>query len=81
MLGVKGDVFDGKWDYDVFAQTGKVLYQETYRNDFSKTRTQLALDVVANPNGGAPVCRITLTDPTNPDPAGACHTTSSRWVA
>jgi len=65
VLGVKGDVFDGKWDYDVFAQSGKVLYQETYRNDFSKARTQRALDVVTDPATGQPACASKLdgTDP------------------
>jgi outer membrane receptor protein involved in Fe transport len=60
VLGVKGDVFDGKWDYDVFAQSGKVLYQETYRNDFSKIRIGRALDVVNDPATGQPVCASVL---------------------
>lgn len=58
VLGVKGDI--GNWDYDVFAQTGKVLYQETYHNDFSKVRTARALNVVADPNTGQPVCASVL---------------------
>ena len=64
VLGVKGDV--GKyWDYDVFVQTGKVIYQETYKNDFSKIRTARALDVVSDPVTGQPVCQSKLdgTDP------------------
>ncbi|HEX4523620.1 MAG TPA: TonB-dependent receptor, partial [Casimicrobiaceae bacterium] len=60
VLGLKGDVFDGKWDYDVFAQTAKVLYQETYRNDFSKARTQRAFDVVTDPATGQPACASKL---------------------
>jgi len=65
VIGVKGDLFDHKWDYDVFYQTGKVIYQEIYRNDFSKSRTQLALDVVTDPATGLPACRAKLngTDP------------------
>jgi len=59
VLGVKGDI--GNWDYDVFAQTGKVLYQETYRNDFSKVRTARALDVVTDPATGQPVCASKLS--------------------
>ena len=65
VVGVKGDLFDHKWDYDVFYQSGKVIYQEIYRNDFSKSRTALALDVVTDPATGLPVCRAKLngTDP------------------
>jgi len=64
VVGVKGDVMKN-WDYDVYAQQSKVIYQQVYRNDFSITRIVRALDVVANPAGGAPVCRSVLdgTDP------------------
>ena len=62
VIGVKGDI--GNWSYDAFAQMGKVLYTETYFNDFSIARSARALDVVTGPNG-QPVCRSTLdgTDP------------------
>lgn len=59
VIGLKGDIL-GKWDYDVFAQTGKVIYQQTYRNDFSASRGQRSLDVVTDPATGAPVCRSVL---------------------
>jgi iron complex outermembrane receptor protein len=59
VLGVKGDI--ANWDYDIFAQTGKVLYQDTYRNDFSKVRTARALDVVTDPATGQPVCASKLS--------------------
>jgi len=58
------------WNYDAYAQTGKVLYQEVYRNDFSKTRILRAMDVVPNGFGGlstsrvganVPVCRSETT--------------------
>lgn len=64
VVGVKGDIL-GKWDYDVFAQTGKVIYQQTYRNDFSATRGARALDIVRDPATGQPVCRSVIdgTDP------------------
>lgn len=55
VVGVKGDILNN-WDYDVFMQTGKVIYQQTYLNDFSTTRALRALDVVADANGNA-VCR------------------------
>ena len=65
--GVKGDVFKN-WDYDIYAQTAKVLYQEIYRNDFSISRGALALDVVTDPSTGLPVCRSTLTGSTASTP-------------
>lgn len=58
VLGLKGDV--GPWSYDAFAQIGRVIYQETYKNDFSIARTARALDVVTDPATGAPVCRTKL---------------------
>ncbi|MCV2369325.1 TonB-dependent receptor plug domain-containing protein [Roseateles oligotrophus] len=54
VTGVKGDI--GAWSYDAFAQIGKVIYQETYKNDFSTVRIQRAMDVVADKDG-KPVCR------------------------
>jgi outer membrane receptor protein involved in Fe transport len=64
VLGVKGDIFKN-WDYDVYGQEAKVIYQQIYRNDFSIARITRALDVVADPTTGAPVCRSALdgTDP------------------
>ncbi|MEO8304258.1 MAG: TonB-dependent receptor [Betaproteobacteria bacterium] len=56
VLGAKGDVLDNKWDYDFFWQSGKVIYQQTYTNDFSASRANKALDVVTGANG-QPVCR------------------------
>ncbi len=55
VVGIKGSFFDGNWNYDVSGQYGTVLFAETYQNDFSNRRTQLALDVVSTPNG--PACR------------------------
>ncbi len=54
VIGVKGEI--GNWNYDVFAQMGKVMYAETYFNDFSNARIARALDVVTDANGKA-VCR------------------------
>ncbi|MDP1691441.1 MAG: TonB-dependent receptor [Burkholderiaceae bacterium] len=54
VTGVKGDI--GAFSYDAFAQMGKVVYQETYKNDFSIVRSARALDVIADANGN-PVCR------------------------
>jgi iron complex outermembrane recepter protein len=67
VLGIKGDVAK-HWNYDAFLQTGKVLYQNVYRNDFSKIRAVRATDaitgpallpdgVTANPKAGLIQCR------------------------
>jgi len=55
VIGVKGEI--GMWNYDVFAQMGKVLYAENYFNDFSNVRIGRALDAVVDPVTGAIVCR------------------------
>lgn len=57
--GVKGEVAKF-WNYDVYAQTAKVVYQQSYRNEFSKERTTRALDVVTDPATGQPVCASVL---------------------
>ena len=59
VVGVKGELARF-WDYDVFMQTSKVLYQEIYRNDFSIARGTLALDAIPDASGN-PICRV---DPT-----------------
>ena len=63
VFGAKGDIGSGV-SYDTFVQTARVLYQNVYRNDFSITRINRSLDVVAGP-GGAPTCRSVIdgTDP------------------
>lgn len=63
VIGLKGDV--GNWDYNLFAQVGKVLFSESYTNDFSISRGARALDVVADANG-RPVCR-SFADGTDPN--------------
>lgn len=62
-VGIKGDV--GAWSYDAFGQVARVVYQETYKNDFSNARITRALDAVTDPASGKTVCRSTLdgTDP------------------
>ncbi len=55
VVGVKGDILDGKWDYDFWWQSGKVVYQDAFLHDFSMARTARALNVVKGPNG-QPVC-------------------------
>ncbi len=56
IIGVKGDAWKN-WNYDVYGTLGRVVYQETYKNDFSIARSQRALDVVTDPATGQPACR------------------------
>ncbi len=53
LFGVKGEI--GKWNYDLYAQSAKVLYTQSESNYFSANRVNRALDVV-NVNGVA-TCR------------------------
>lgn len=64
VAGAKGDLAPG-FTYDAFLQTARVVYQNVYRNDFSITRINRSLDVVAGP-GGAPTCR-SVVDGTDPN--------------
>ncbi len=57
--GVRGDLHAGL-SYDLSYQFGKTTLAQTYLNDFSVTRLGRALDVVADPTTGAPVCRSVL---------------------
>ena len=65
VVGVKGDVSTSNWNYDVSATYSTVIFSETYHNDFSITRSQRALDVVAT-RDGSPVCR-SVVDGTDPN--------------
>jgi iron complex outermembrane receptor protein len=53
--GVKGEVFDG-WNYDAYYSLGRVLYQQTFRNDLSTSHFTRALNVVTDPATGKPAC-------------------------
>ncbi len=58
VLGFKGELpFASGWDYDVWYQMAKNVYQSTFLNDFSGKRILNALDVVTDPTTGQPVCR------------------------
>ena len=63
VVGIKGSFLNDNWDYDVSAQYGSVLFSETYYNDFSLTRIDRALDVVATANGPACASFVDGTDP------------------
>ncbi len=56
VIGVKGEI-GSAWNYDVYGTLGRVVYQETYKNDFSISRATRAMDVITDPSTGAPACR------------------------
>ena len=65
VIGGKGSVLDDKWDYNVWWQSGRVVYADTYLNDMGITRILNATDVITDPKTGQPACRVTVngTDP------------------
>ncbi|UVO50445.1 TonB-dependent receptor [Sphingomonas sp. SUN019] len=62
VFGARGDVAKGI-SYDAYYQYSRVNFAQTYRNDFSITRSARAIDVV-NVNG-TPTCR-SVVDGTDP---------------
>ena len=54
VAGIKGNINDA-FSYDAYYQYGRVVYAETYFNDFSVTRLGRSLDVI-NVNG-VPTCQ------------------------
>ena len=60
IAGLKG-VLAQHWDYDLFFQTSRVEFQETYKHDFSISRSIRALDVVPDPATGLAVCASALS--------------------
>jgi len=58
--GIRGDLTRGL-DYNAYYMYGRTNLSETYLNDFSKTRLARAMDVVADPVTGQPVCRAVVT--------------------
>ncbi len=44
-IGIRGPINEA-WDYDLYAQYGSVRVDQVYRNDFSTSRLNRALDVV-----------------------------------
>jgi outer membrane receptor protein involved in Fe transport len=57
--GIKGDLLRGL-SYDAYYQFGTTRLDSVSLNDFSVVRLNRALDVIADPNTGAPVCRSVL---------------------
>jgi len=60
--GFKGGNVDG-WRYNAYYQYGRNKQLLTLNNANRVDRMYRALDVVANPNGGAPICNSTLSFP------------------
>ncbi|MBY8826240.1 TonB-dependent receptor [Sphingomonas colocasiae] len=63
-IGIDGSFADGKWRYSAYYGHGELGDDRGYLNQKVATNFANAIDVVANPLGGAPICRIALTDPT-----------------
>lgn len=59
VLGARGDLNDA-WSYDLSIQYSRSQFTNIYRNEFSNTRLARALDVVADPVTGQPVCSSVL---------------------
>src|SRR5205823_4436486 len=58
VLGFKGELpFAPGWDYDVWYQMGKNVFQSAFYNDCAGKQIVNALDVVTDPATGLPVCR------------------------
>jgi iron complex outermembrane recepter protein len=64
LVGARGEIVEG-WSYDASVQFSRTSAKEKTLNYFSKPKMLRALDVVADPATGAPVCRSVLdgTDP------------------
>jgi len=67
MAGFEGGfaLFGTDWEWDAYYQLGTTNSSETGYNITYKARYSAALDTVVNPANGQPICRSTLTDPTN----------------
>jgi iron complex outermembrane receptor protein len=88
-IGIDGSFADGKWRYSAYYGHGQLSDDRGYLNQKVAANFARALDVVANPAGGAPICRVALTDPTtacrplnifgegNADPAAVAYAFSS----
>ncbi len=62
-IGIDGSFADGKWRYSAYYGHGELGDDRGYLNQKVATNFANAIDVVANPVGGAPICRVALTDP------------------
>lgn len=69
VAGAEGDIGVGNWHWDAYYQYGRNtvsgLRDGSSGANRNKAKYALARDVVTNPANGQPICRSTLTDPTN----------------
>ena len=65
-IGVDGSFGGGKWRYSAYYGHGQLSDDRGYLNQKLTTNFNRAIDVVAHPVTGAPICRVALTDPTTP---------------
>jgi len=61
VAGMRGEL-SSAWSYEMYYQYGRVVYAQTYLNDFSVNRLTRSLDVIDNPAtvGVDPACRSAL---------------------
>ena len=88
-VGIDGSFGDGKWRYGAYFGRGELTDDRGYLNQKVTTNFARAIDVVASPTTGQPICRIALTDPTtacrplnlfgegNADPAAVAYAFSN----
>jgi iron complex outermembrane receptor protein len=88
-VGVDGSFADGKWRYGAYFGRGELTDDRGYLNQKLTTNFARAIDVIASPTRGQPICRIALTDPTtacrplnlfgegNADPAAVAYAFSN----
>lgn len=68
VVGVRGQVANSPFDYDVYASYSNVHLSENYRNEISIARSSKALNAVFDPSGDI-VCAVNNdADPSNDDP-------------
>lgn len=64
VLGLEGDLGNG-WGWDAHYEYGRTRYHGKILNNRIEQRFALAVDAVADPVTGNPICRSTLADPGN----------------
>lgn len=69
VVGLRGQVADSPFDYDVYASYSNVSFVENYNNELSIRKSSLALNAVRNAAGDI-VCAVNAdADPSNDDAA------------
>ena len=88
-IGIDGSFDDGKWRYSAYYGHGQLSDDRGYLNQKVTAPFNRAIDVIASPTTGLPICRIALTDPNtacrplnlfgegNADPAAVAYAFSS----